>query len=93
MHAALLGTGCLSCPVWRPACPSSCLLHPSMLTCNRPTPQAGALPTTLKLAAALPGSGSGSNSKAAGARAVPKTKRKELKEEVGGGGRMLGALH
>jgi hypothetical protein len=44
---------------------------------------AGALPATLKLSAALPGSGSGpSNAKAAGARSLPATKRKQLKEEV-----------
>ncbi|KAF5843321.1 ribosome biogenesis regulatory protein-domain-containing protein [Dunaliella salina] len=41
----------------------------------------GQLPATLKLAQGL-GSGSGSNSKAAGPRALPKSKRRELKEEV-----------
>ncbi len=51
--------------------------------------RSGALPATLKLAATLASHGSGSNSKAAGPRAVPKGKRKELKDEVrdGRGGR------
>lgn len=43
--------------------------------------KAGALPTTLKLAATL--ADSGQVSKAGGARSFPKTKRKDLKEEVG----------
>eukprot|EP00983_Pelagomonas_calceolata_P042537 1138535-Pelagomonas_calceolata.AAC.1 len=43
----------------------------------------GQLPATLKLAQGL-GAGSGSNSKAAGPRALPKNKRRELKEEVRG---------
>ncbi len=43
--------------------------------------QQGQLPATLKLTSAL-GPGSGSNSKAAGPRALPKQKRKELQEEV-----------
>lgn len=45
--------------------------------------QQGQLPPTLKLAAVGLGPGSGSNSKAAGPRALPKAKRKELQEEVG----------
>lgn len=43
--------------------------------------QQGQLPATLKLAAVL-GGGSATNSKASGPRALPKTKRKELKDEV-----------
>jgi hypothetical protein len=43
--------------------------------------QQGQLPATLKLAAVL-GGGSTSNSKSSGPRALPKTKRKELKDEV-----------
>jgi hypothetical protein len=43
--------------------------------------KAGALPATLKLAAALPG-GTASTSKAAGARSIPAAKRKGLKDEV-----------
>jgi len=44
--------------------------------------QQGQLPATLKLAQGL-GGGTGNNSKAAGPRALPKNKRKELREEVG----------